>query len=283
MKINDDFLKSLLEKEKRACVLRGYEEVAKKTGWLYSELYDEIKGFLNGYSAEELIPLWEFIKPCTCGSTNLLAHQDIGMGDGDFMIVCKDCGRMLRRTCYDYDLEGDEVLTCIKDWNNGVEYEEVIAKLEAEKERLKLKPEDLVWKPIYPNNLIHNGEVGLYSLLFKKGTDGNLNGCKWSIIYQYEEESPAVICSDAKINAYNLYIENYDEIVGEHFDYPNPVYNSNDINPKWETITKNTFHNYGVNSFGQFIYSYKTLDEAKNGALGRCGIYGYNTDTIVVK
>lgn len=52
----------------------------------------------------------------------------------------------------------------------------------------RLKPEDLVWKPIYPNNILSNGIEGCYALVLRKDPDGRIYGRKYSILFQKEED-----------------------------------------------------------------------------------------------
>lgn len=48
--------------------------------------------------------------------------------------------------------------------------------------------------------------------------DGKIKGVKYSILYQYEEHSPMLIYSDAKVEAYILFYADYDDLIGP-WDY----------------------------------------------------------------
>ena len=51
-----------------------------------------------------------------------------------------------------------------------------------------LKPEDLLWKPIYPNNILSSKMMGCYTLVLRKDSDGRIYGRKYSILFQKEED-----------------------------------------------------------------------------------------------
>ena len=46
---------------------------------------------------------------------------------------------------------------------------------------------------------------------------------------------------------------------------------------------KRTLSSGDVNDYGDFVRAYKTLEEAKAGALARCGWQGLNRETIIKK
>ena len=46
---------------------------------------------------------------------------------------------------------------------------------------------------------------------------------------------------------------------------------------------KRTLCSGDVNDYGDFVRAYKTLEEAKAGALARCGWQGLNRETIIKK
>ena len=61
-------------------------------------------------------------------------------------------------------------------------------------------------------------------------------------------------------------------------NYPNPEEEQNLWGDSVDTFTSD-----GVNDEGEFVRSYKTLEDAKRGAAHRCGGYGFNRDTILKK
>ncbi|MCR5215186.1 MAG: hypothetical protein K6E10_12295 [Eubacterium sp.] len=247
----------------------------------YHEMFEDIKGHLSGYQTIEAVSdLYNRIKPCSCGGKVEL-HGLAGMGEIDYIIKCKECTKMLSRGIYDactpYPDE-DKILDALtEDWNNGVEQYEIDRLNSSELSRIAIKPSDLIWKEYYPNNMISNGVEGLYSLVFCKNRSGKLYCCKWTIEYQLEELEPMHIRSDARIEAYNLFMERFFEIKGL-LRYPEPLkkYSGEEDEKDYET-----FGSYGVNDKGEFIRSYRTLEEAKAGAVGRCGWQGINRDTLI--
>lgn len=81
--------------------------------------------------------------------------------------------------------------------------------------------------------------------------------------------------SGAPIEAYNLFMARYFMVQGP-LSYPEP---SRDFD--WRNKEGITFSACGVNSYGDFVRSYRTLEEAKKGAVARCGWQGLNRDTIL--
>lgn len=132
---------------------------------------------------------------------------------------------------------------------------------------------DLIWKPIYPNNILGNGLAGFYCLVVKQDKNGEYSGRKYSIIFQHEEvEEGTGYINPEKINGYILFEKSYGKIVGS-LDYPNPSLDSpNDL---WNSHG-NTLSSGDINSYGSFVYAYKDLETAKKRALSQYkAIYGY--------
>ena len=199
------------------------------------------------------------------GTINVLEY----MGDFDFTIYCDNpnCEREITRSCYDFDVtpEQDEIALAIRDWNDGLSQDDIDLANEKERNRLLLTKDDFNWKPIYANNLIQNGQDGWYAILHAK-KDGKFYVCKWSILFQREELEPMYQAQDAETECYILFMERY-------FDLSEPI-----IYP--EPSEEASF--YDVNEYGSFVRAYKTLEEAKSGAIARCGWQGINKDTLEV-
>ena len=250
----------LIDKIKDAYVLDAYKESANKTNIYFSHPFEVVAGYIPGKDPEKIIEIWNSIKSCTCGSATLIMRVDETMGDWDCTIQCQDCGRTLNRSMYDFDVnkEIDEISLCIKDWNDGITQKEIDKKQEQEHERKRLKEEDLFWHALYPNNMKENGIEGYYCRLFRKDETDETKYycCKWTIVFQHKEIEPMRIGSE--IESYNLHMKRY-------FDYENEVKELR----------------YDVNDYGDFVRNYKTLEEAKEGALARCGWQRLNKDTVL--
>lgn len=139
---------------------------------------------------------------------------------------------------------------------------------EQEKQRalVRLTDEDIYWETLYMNNMKQNPIIGYYLLMFKKEEDGSITGSKWSIIFQLEEISPCCESPNSQIEAYNLFYETYYKVKGP-LKYPEPTEN---CMLKYDSSTLND-----IQSYGQFIHSYKTLQAAKEGALYRNEFVGW--------
>ena len=253
-----------------------YEKTAL-TNVYFHTLGEDLRGFLSGFNVDEILEIEKKVHKCKCGGTAEL-HEWEGMGDGIYMICCSKCERNLRRSPYDVDINRwEEVLdACIRDWNAGLLTEDIEKMNQAERERVRLREEDLIWHNYYPNNMIGNREEGCYSLVFKAENE-KIYCCKWTILYQEEETEPGCSYCDAPIEAYNLFMNRYFEVKGL-MSYPNPE-EEQDLFSESE----NTFSSCGVNDEGDFVRSYKTLEDAKAGAVARCGWQGLNRDTILKK
>ena len=140
-------------------------------------------------------------------------------------------------------------------------------------ERKRIKEDAFVWKEYRPNNIIQNPVDGNYCLVFAK-VDGKLIGCKWSIQYQYKEIDHMYIDTN-EIESYNLFVYDIRNIKGP-LCYPEPSEFTIDSYAKEDTFSNSTY-----NSFGEFVRNYKTLEEAKQGAMARCGWRGINEDTVI--
>ena len=246
----------------------------------YHHLAEDIQCFLSDADTpEEINGIYKRINPCTCGGKPEL-HEYEGMGDGDYCICCKECARTIWRSPYDADVSSwDELLDkCIRAWNDGLCDSDIKAINTAERGRNEIRPDDLKWLDRHPNNMESNGVDGCYSLVFKRNYDGKIYACKWTIEYQEEEIEPGMISSDSKIESYNLFMMRIFEVKGL-LHYPAMIKRGENHNFMEES--DDTFTHDGVNTCGEFVCSYRTLEEAKTGAASRCGWQGINRDTIL--
>ena len=241
--------------------------IVKDIPLYYFTPFEHIQGMLNGIKNNQVDNLYKSINSCTCGGKPIGLQTEC-MGDFDFEIHCDNpnCNRYIRRSMYDFDVrrgDGDEIKLAIRDWNNNLNQEDFTKLAEAEHNRIVLKSEDLIWKDIFANNMEINPKEGIYTILNKKYNDNKFYACKWSIIFQSKELSPMCINSKEDIDLYILFQKRY-------FDLDKPLIYPNVSNKGF----------YDVNDYGEFIRAYRTLEEAKEGALARCGWQELNKDTI---
>lgn len=257
----------------------GYEkeyrqELKTLDVWSYSNGHKR-KG-LNGHSPKDTIKFYKTIEKCVCGYDKPKVVETVGMGDFDITIICPKCDRYIRRSMYDYDVK--EPLSweylCVRDWNAGINNEDVESNREKEWERIKLRPEDLKWYPMHPNNMTVNPVDGEDCLVFARRKNGEVYGCKFTILFQREECEPMMEAKDAKTELYILFIKQYHDIKGDR-KYPRP---KKEIDPFKKT--NDTFTDLDLNSYGDFVRAYRTIEEAKTGALARCSTHGLNRDTL---
>ena len=262
---------------------KGYSEKAKTLDIMYYTPFEELKGYMNAKSPKQVVEYFERLEKCTCGGEPKVKQIE-GMGELDTMIICKSCGRSINQS--DYDRENSDDPGCeelaLRKWNAGMTQEEIDRIKEEKWEKKCLHEEDLIWHPVHPNNMPCNGVDGIYCLLFKK-SEKSIYCCKWTIEYQQQEKEPMLISSDAPIEAYILHMKRYFEVKGP-LKYPKPSNHEgwsivNDIGK----TEKRTLSSGDVNDYGDFIRAYKTLEEAKTGALARCGWQGLNRETIIKK
>lgn len=141
----------------------------------------------------------------------------------------------------------------------------------------RLKPEDLVWKPIYPNNILSNGIEGCYALVLRKDPDGRIYGRKYSILFQKEEDpehlGEGILALHARTELYILLEKGYYDVSGP-LDYPEPAEGGH--SPFSQSEQENTFHSCGVNDYGRFVRAYPTLELAKKRAAAQFrAVFGY--------
>lgn len=156
-------------------------------------------------------------------------------------------------------------------------------------EKDKLTENEFDWKPMHMNNIPDNPEMGVYALLMRRD-DEKIKGVKYSILYQYEESSPMLFDSDAEIEAYILFCEDYDDIIGP-WDYHSvsrqecaEIYGKENHFPTelayydWITFSDGDIHN-----FGRFLRTFQSLEEAKEYAMYYANVNsgGINRKTIL--
>lgn len=132
--------------------------------------------------------------------------------------------------------------------------------------------EDMVWKPVYPNNILGNGIEGYYCLMLHKDKVGKISGRKYTIAFQYEEvEKGTGFVNPEKINGYILFEKVYREIVGS-LDYQGPY--EGYVPDLWKS--ENTLSSSDMNDKGSFVYAYDNIEDAKKRAMCQYkAIYGY--------
>ncbi len=263
----------------------GYEkeycEKAKKLDVVMAGYGGKIRGHMNGRSPKEVVEYFRRLKRCTCGGEPKVL-QITGMGELDTTISCKSCKRSVTQSNYDRkdgnDVGCDEL--ALQKWNAGMTQEEIDRLNEEAWERKRLHDEDLIWKPVHPNNMPGNGVEGIYCLIFKK-SGIKTYCCKWTIEYQHRETEPMMISSDSEIEAYILHMKRYFNVKGP-LRYPSPNnHRDEDIIRDLVKGNRPTLHNDDINDYGDFVRAYRTLEEAKEGALARCGWQGLNRETVI--
>lgn len=159
-----------------------------------------------------------------------------------------------------------------------------LKELEETRKKRELTEAYFEWKPIHTNNIKSNGEVGLYTLLFKD-EDNKTVGYKFSIVYQREEISPLhYYGKDSRIEAYNLFEKRYDDVQGPLSYLPEDT--GNEFGQSRDYINRyyaNTFSNSEINDFGSFVRSFSALEEAKLYAVAVTNIRNYvNKENIIM-
>lgn len=138
----------------------------------------------------------------------------------------------------------------------------------------RLKVEDLVWKPMYPNNMKCNGENGLYTIIYTRSTAGHIDSCrKYTILYQSPEVKPGSGMVDPDYaDKYILFEKSYPEVFGEPY-YEGP-YESEP--PDLWRCKGRTFSSTDMNDYGGFVYAYDNLEHAMMRAETQYkAIFGY--------
>lgn len=134
-----------------------------------------------------------------------------------------------------------------------------------------LKPDFFEWHKLYYNNCIPKDEdtekyllQGYYLLLFKKINICRIDGSMMSIVFQREQCSEGVEEVNAKVEAYNLFYQRFEDVRGP---LEIPVDNGKSPMKELENSFSGKLSCYSVNTRGKFIRSYNSLEEAKKGAM----------------
>ena len=201
--------------------------------------------------------------------------------DGKFTTTFNKIRYYLTKQGYekqDYIYEGTKKyrLYLMDEWN----------KYEKEQERIKIRDEDVKWKPIYHNNQKSSldrddlyDSVGEYLLLFREDKEIGVYGQKFSIIKEWKDRC---ISKDSNVITYNLFCKRYYEIEGKlGYDDPNIKKKDNDLlHPG-----SNTFRDSDINDYGEFIYAHLSMEDAKKEALklanGNLAYGGFNKENLI--
>lgn len=141
-----------------------------------------------------------------------------------------------------------------------------------------LKPDSFEWHKLYYNNCIPNDEdmetsllQGYYLLLFKSMNASRIDGVMMTIAFQREQCSEGVEEMNAKVEAYNLFYQRFEDVRG-----PLEIPAKQDKSPmkEFEKSFQGRLSCYSVNARGKFIRSYSSLEEAKKGAMYWLKVWG---------
>ena len=148
--------------------------------------------------------------------------------------------------------------------------EEEYEKREEKRNSVALTKDDINWKELYPNNTPCFFKRGEYALIFKN-VEERVVGHKFTILYQYEEFSPLVLSGTDVVEGYILLEEEFNDVQGPL--YINDAEKDEKYNQAFDTAC--SMHNNIVNSYGNFIRAFKTIEEAKEYAVQVANIRGY--------
>lgn len=141
-----------------------------------------------------------------------------------------------------------------------------------------LKPDSFEWHKLYYNNCIPKDEdtekyllQGYYLLLFKKINTCRIDGSMMIVAFQREQCSEGVHTMDAKVEAYNLFYNRFEDVRGP---LEIPVDQGKSPMKELEISFPGKLSCYSVNTRGKFIRSYSSLVEAKKGAMYWLKVWG---------
>lgn len=144
--------------------------------------------------------------------------------------------------------------------------------------RVLLKPDSFEWHKLYYNNCIPKDEdvekyilQGYYLLLFEKINTCRIDGSMMSIVFQREQCSEGVEEVNAKVEAYNLFYQRFEDVRGP---LEIPVDKGKSPMNELENSFSGKLSCYSVNTRGKFIRSYSSLEEAKKGAMYWLRVWG---------
>ena len=147
--------------------------------------------------------------------------------------------------------------------------EENRKKAEEHFKRVLLKPNAFEWRKLYYNNAIPTDDTdnwlqGYYLLLFKKVDTCRIDGSMMTIAFQREQSEEGVHSIDAKIEAYNLFYQRFEDVRGP---LEIPECQGGSPMKELEKSFAGYLTCYSVNARDEFIRSYSSLEEAKKGAM----------------
>lgn len=155
------------------------------------------------------------------------------------------------------------------------EHQDFIEQCDREREKKNLSEKYFKWLPLYINNIPCSsfGEIGWYCLLLKE-CDGKIVGHRFTILYQRKELEPLHGYMDAKIEKYILLERKYWDVIG-NLRYRTP---EEDV----DELLEYTFNDNDLNSHGEFIRAFDTMEEAKAYAVAVANRRSYaDTENII--
>lgn len=141
-----------------------------------------------------------------------------------------------------------------------------------------LKPDSFEWHKLYYNNCIPEDEEtekyllqGYYLLLFKRIDTARIDGVMMTIAFQREQCSEGVHTMNAKVEAYNLFYRRIEDVRGT---LEIPVDQGKSPMTELENSFSGNLSCYSINTRGEFIRSYNSMEEAKTGAMYWLKVWG---------
>ena len=162
--------------------------------------------------------------------------------------------------------------------------EENRKKAEEHFRRVLLKPDAFEWRKLYYNNAILKDDTdewlqGYYLLLFKKVDICRIDGSMMTIAFQREQSEEGVHRTDAKIEAYNLFYQRFEDVRGP---LEIPECRGGSPEKELEKSFAGYLTCYCVNTRDRFIRSYSSLKEAKIGAMYWLKVWGgIDSETVI--
>ncbi len=141
-----------------------------------------------------------------------------------------------------------------------------------------LKPDSFEWHKLYYNNCIPKAEDvetsflhGYYLLLFKSMNASKIDGVMMTIAFQRDQCSEGVEEMNAKVEAYNLFYQRFEDVRGP---LEIPAKQDNSPMKEFKKSFQGRLSCYSVNTRDKFIRSYSSLEEAKKGAMYWLKVWG---------